>query len=78
MMYNHFVELFIDPRNEKALERWPREILSSLSKCDSLRVREITYDAFCWRTSCAEDHLVTEMMGELDEAIWEKLADLFN
>ena len=33
--------------------------------------------AFRKRTSCAEDHLVIEMFRELDEDIWETLANCF-
>ena len=51
------------------LQRWPWEVL----QVHSQRVREAA-SAFRKRTSCADDHLVIEMLRELDEDVWEKLA----
>ena len=65
IVHNHFKELFADPRHEEAPEwrwqRWPQEVLSSLPTIDSQRVTEAAY-AFRKRTSCADDHLVIEML----------------
>ena len=43
---------------------------------DGERVREITW-AFRKGTSCAEDHIVSEMLRELDADIWETSARCF-
>ena len=43
---------------------------------DGERVREIAF-AFQKRTSCAEDHVVIEMLRELDSGIWETIASCF-
>ena len=43
---------------------------------DGGRVREITW-AFRKRTSCADDHVVIEMLRELDADIWEMIARCF-
>ena len=73
--HQHFKELSTDPRQkvpERIWQRWPYEILQSLPTIDSERVRDAAY-AFRKRTSCADDHLVIEMLRELDQDIWETL-----
>ena len=80
IVHNHFVELVTDPLHTETPEwiwqRWPYEVLQSLPAIDSQRVREAAF-AFRERTSCAEDHLVIEMLRELDDDIWETLAKCF-
>ena len=44
---------------------WPGETLEVLPMIDAERVREVTW-AFRKRTSCADDHMVIEMLTELD------------
>ena len=70
----------MDPLHKETPEwvwqRWPREVLQSLPTIDSQRVREAAY-AFRKRTSCADDHVVIEMLRELDDDIWETLAKCF-
>ena len=44
---------------------------------DGVRVREIAVD-FRKRRSCAADHVVIEMLRELDSDIWETIAELFS
>ena len=73
-------ELFADPL-QKAIpewiwQRWPHEVLQFLSSIDSERVRDAAH-TFRKRTSCADDHLVIEMLRELDEDMWETLAKCF-
>ena len=85
IVHNHFKELFTDPLHKETPEwiwqRWPREVLrevpQSLPTIDSQRVREAAY-AFRKRTSCADDHLVIEMLRELDDDMWETLAKCFH
>ena len=81
IVHNHFKELFTDPRHEEGphwlWQRWPHEVLNSLPTIDSKRVREAAY-AFRKRTSCAEDHLVIEMLRGLDENMWQTLARCFH
>ena len=73
-------ERFTDPLHKETPEwiwqRWPWEVLPSLPTIDSQRVREAAF-AFRKRTSCGEDHVVMEMLRELDEDIWETLARCF-
>ena len=57
-------------------QRWPRESLFSLPMIDGGRVSEISFD-FLKRTSCAADHVVIEMLRELDSDIWETIASCF-
>ena len=77
IVHQHFKELFTDPRQKEIPEwiwqRWPYEVLQSLPTIDSERVRDAAY-AFRKCTSCADDHLVIEMLRELDQDIWETLA----
>ena len=80
IVHNHFKELFTDPLHKETPEwiwqRWPYEVLQSLPTIDGQRVTEAAY-AFRKRTSCADDHLVIEMLRELDEDIWDTLANCF-
>ena len=80
IVHKHFKELFTDPLHKETLEwvwqRWPNEVLQSLRTIDSKRVSDAAY-AFRKRTSCAEDHLVIEMLRKLDDDIWETLAKCF-
>ena len=70
----------MDPRQKEIREwiwqGWPYEVPQSLTTIDSERVRDAAY-AFRKRTSCADDHLVIEMLRELDQDIWETLARCF-
>ena len=65
----HFCDLFTDTIDEflsKGIEqRWPREILEALPKVDAERVRKITW-TFRKKTSSADDHVVIEMLRELE------------
>ena len=80
IVHHHFKEPCTDPLRKETPEwtwqRWPREVLQSLPTIDSQRVREAAY-AFRKRTSCADDHLVIEMLRELDEDTRETLAKCF-
>ena len=65
IVHQHFKELFTDLL-QKAIpewiwQRWPHEVLQSLPTIDSERVRDAAY-SFRKRTSCADDHLVIEML----------------
>ena len=57
-------------------QRWPQEVLYSLPTVDSQRVEEAAY-ALRKRTSCADDHLVIEMLRELEDDTWRTLAKCF-
>ena len=80
IVHNHFKELFSDQLHKETPEwtwqRWPREVLQSLPTINSQRVRKAAY-AFRKRTSCVDDHLVIEMLRELDDDVWETLATCF-
>ena len=80
IVHQHFKELFTDPLQkgipEWIWQRWPFEVLQSLPTIDSERVRDAAY-SLRRRTSCADEHLVIEMLRELDEDIWETLAKCF-
>ena len=72
----HFWVLFTDTTNEVLPawieQRWPREVLKALPRVDAERVREITW-MFRKKTSRADDHVVIEMVRELEMDIWEEL-----
>ena len=80
-MHKHFNELFTDTTDEVLPEwlgkRWPREVLEALPMIDGERVREITW-AFRKRSSCAEDHVVIDMLRELEMDMWKILHFVFN
>ena len=65
IVHKHFCTLFTDTTKAVIPEwidrRWPRETLEALPVIDGERVREIAW-AFRKRTSCAEDHVVIEML----------------
>ena len=75
VVHKHFKELSTDPLHKETPEwiwqRWPCEVLRSLPTLDGQRVKAAY--AFRKRTSCADDHLVIEMLRELDEDTWETL-----
>ena len=54
----------------------PREVLEALPRTDAERVREISW-TFTKRTSSADDHVVIEMLRELEMEIWWKIAQCF-
>ena len=54
----------------------PREVLEALPRIDAERVREITW-TFRKRTSSADDHVVIEMLRELEMEMWWKIAQCF-
>ena len=72
----HFKELFTDPSHAEVPEWIGQETLHSLPLVDGERVQEV---AFTWRkrTSRAEDHVVIEMLRELDSDFWETVASCF-
>ena len=78
IVHQHFMES--DPRQKEISEwiwqRWSYEVLQSLPTIDSERVRGSVY-AVRKRTSCADDHLVIEMLREMDLDVWETLARRF-
>ena len=77
---SHFCELFTDTTAASLPDwidkSWPREPLEILPTIDAERVREVTW-AFRKRTSCGDDHLVIEMLRELDMDIWSKICEMF-
>ena len=80
-VHKHFCIIFPDTTKAVIPEwidrRWPKKkTLEALPVIDGERVREITW-AFRKRTSCAEDHVVIEILRELDADIWETIACCF-
>ena len=78
IVHNDFKELFTDPLHKETPEwiwqRWPWEVLQIRPTIDSKRVREAAF-THRKRASCAEDHLVIEMLRELDDDMWETSQD---
>ena len=60
IVHKHFKEL--------SWQRWTYEVQQSLPTIDGQRVREAAH-AFRKRTSCVDDHLVIDMLRELDEDV---------
>ena len=80
IVHEQLKERFTDPSHADAPEwieqRWPRESLLPLPMIDGDRVREIAFD-LRKHTSCAADHVVIEMLRELDSDIRETIASCF-
>ena len=73
IVHDHFKELFTDPLHKETpgwiWPRWPQEVLQFLPLIDNQSRK---------RTSCAEDHLVIEMLSSWTETFGKLLQSAFS